>query len=105
MDRDDKGEQWEGYAIGSKFYDEAIQVDTKNDLVPELLITNTILTTRLLRTHAALLQIMRESIPDFEKRYLAALFPQEHTEPSKLLDELAEAARKLAQAYRRLDKM
>jgi hypothetical protein len=100
MDIEDKAEQWEGYAVGSKFYQEATQMDPKNELVPELLITNTILTTRLLRIHAALLQIMRESVPDFEKRYIAALFPPDQTEASKLLEELAETAHKLAQAYR-----
>lgn len=75
-------------------------MDSKTDLVTDLLITNTILTSRLIRTVSVLLEMMREAVPDFEKRYIAALFPREEPEAAKLLEELAEKAQKLAQEFR-----
>lgn len=80
-------------------------MDDKSDLVIELLITNTALTTRLVRSVSALLEVMRETVPDFEKRYLATRIPP-HEEPelSKLLEEVVEIAQKLSQASRHSDK-
>ncbi len=80
-------------------------MDTKNDPMAELLVTNTTLTIRLIRSVSALIEIMRETVPDFNKRYLAALFPpQEEQGVSKVLAELAETAQRLAQASCQLDK-
>src|SRR5260370_908421 len=48
--------------------------------------------------------ILRKAIPDFDRQYLAALFPPEEPGLSKLLEEVAETARKLAEASRHQDK-
>ena len=79
-------------------------MENQTDLVTELLVTNTALNIRLAKTVSALLTVLRKTVPDFEKQYIAALFPREEPELSKLLTELAETAQKLAQASRQPDK-